>query len=99
MKGTGKKLLDKQTELFLYLCICRHSLHLGVMAFISDISASTTYRIFVAWALFLESTFNQLNFQPDEGYLLQKMPDIFVKTGHGLTDIVIDCTEFKFGPN
>ena len=24
------------------------------------------------------------------------MPDIFIKTGHGLTDIVIDCTEFKF---
>ena len=24
------------------------------------------------------------------------MPDIFVKTGHGLTYMVIDCTEFKF---
>ena len=24
------------------------------------------------------------------------MPDIFVKTGHGLTDMIIDCTEFKF---
>lgn len=24
------------------------------------------------------------------------MPDIFVRTGHGLTDLVIDCTEFKF---
>ena len=24
------------------------------------------------------------------------MPDIFVKTGHGLTDMIIDCNEFKF---
>jgi len=24
------------------------------------------------------------------------MPDIFVKTGHGLTDMIINCTEFKF---
>ena len=24
------------------------------------------------------------------------MPDIFVKTGRGMTDMVIDCTEFKF---
>ena len=24
------------------------------------------------------------------------MSDIFVKTGQGLTDMVIDCTEFKF---
>ena len=23
------------------------------------------------------------------------MPEIFIKTGHGLTDLVIDCTEFK----
>ena len=25
-----------------------------------------------------------------------KMPDIFVKTGHGVNDMVIDCTGFKF---
>ena len=24
------------------------------------------------------------------------MPEAFVKTGHGLTDMVIDCVEFKF---
>ena len=24
------------------------------------------------------------------------MADIFVKTGHGTTDVVIDCTDFKF---
>ena len=24
------------------------------------------------------------------------MPEIFVKTGHGRTDMIIDCTELKF---
>ena len=31
--------------------------------------------------------------KPSEGYLLKKMPDIFIKTGHGM---VIVCTEIKF---
>ena len=46
--------------------------------------------------VFLETLFNELDLKPDDGFLLKKMPDIFVKTGHGLTDMVIDCTEFKF---
>ena len=37
-----------------------------------------------------------INLNPEAGILLKKMPDIFVKTGHGLTDMIIDCTEFKF---
>ena len=32
-KGTGQRSLDKSTELFAVLTICRHSLHQGVMAF------------------------------------------------------------------
>ena len=95
-KGTGKRIFDKKTELFMYLTVCRHSLHLGVMSYMSDVSKSTVYRIFVGWAVFLETLFNQLDLKPNDGYLLKKMPDIFVRTGHGLTDIVIDCTEFKF---
>ena len=27
---------------------------------------------------------------------IEKMPKIFVETGHGLTDLVLDATEFKF---
>ena len=37
-----------------------------------------------------------INLNPEAGILIKKMPDIFVKTGHGLTDMIIDCTEFKF---
>ena len=36
-KGTGKRFFDKKTELFMYLTVCRHSLHLGVMSVMSDI--------------------------------------------------------------
>ena len=32
-KGTGMRSLDKPTELFAVITICRHSLHQGVMAF------------------------------------------------------------------
>ena len=45
---------------------------------------------------FLETLFRKLNLKPSEGYLLKKMSHLFVKTGHGMTDMVINCTEFKF---
>ena len=62
----------------------------------SNVSQSTVNRLFVGWAVFLETLFAQLNLISPKGFLIQKMPDIFIKSGHGLTDIVIDCTEFKF---
>lgn len=95
-KGTGERTLDKPTELFAVLTICRHSLHQGVMAFMLKVGESTIQRIFVGWIVFLETIFTCINLKPEAGFLLKKMPDIFVKTGHGLTDMIIDCTEFKF---
>ena len=95
-KGTGSRALDKATELLVFLTICRHALHLGIMAYILNLGESTVHRIFVGWAVFLDAFFNKINLKPKGGYLISKMPDIFIKTGHGLTDIVIDCTEFKF---
>ena len=95
-KGSGKKSLDKPTELFVVLTICRHSLHQGVMAFMVKVGESTIERIFVGWIVFPETIFTCINLKPEAGVLLKKMPDIFVKTGHGLTDMIMDCTEFKF---
>ena len=92
-KGNGIRTLGKSTELLTYLTICRHSLHLGVML---DLGESTIYRIFVGLAAVLEILFTQLNLKPSEGYLLKNMPAVFVKTEHGMTDIVIDCTEIEF---
>ena len=47
------------------------------------------------WIIFLETIFTYINLKPEAGFLLKKVPDIFVKTGHGLTDMIIDCTELK----
>ena len=94
--GTTRKNVDKETELLGYLTICRHSLHLGIMAHMLNIFQSTVDRFFVGWAIFLETLFSKLDLKPYEGYLIKNMPEIFIKTGHGLTNIVIDCTEFKF---
>ena len=95
-KGTGERSVHKPTELFAVLTICRHSLHQGVMAFMLKVGENTIQRIFVGWIVFLEIIFTCINLKPEAGFLLKKMPDIFVKTGQGLTDMIIDCTEFKF---
>ena len=29
-------------------------------------------------------------------FLLHKMPSAFINTGHGITDLILDATEFKF---
>ena len=46
-KGTGERSVDKPTELFAVLAICRHSLHQGVMPFMLRLGESTMQRIFV----------------------------------------------------
>ena len=76
--------------------ICRHGLHQGIMAFILEKSTATMQRIFIGWVIFLATIFNEIELKPTSGFLLQKMPKSFVETGHGLTDLVIDATEFKF---
>ena len=52
-------------------------------------------RIFIDWTVFLWTLFNSLDLRPANGYLLKMMLEIFIKAGHGLTGLVIDCTEFK----
>ena len=90
-KGTGERSFDEGTELLTVLAICRHAL-VCVMAYMLNVSKSTICRLFVAWVVFLETIFDSLDLKPDEGFLIKKMPEIFLKTGHGPTDLVIDCT-------
>ena len=59
------------------------------------VGESTMQLIFVGWIIFLETIFTHINLKPEDGFLLKKMPDIFIKTGHGLTDMTIGCTEFQ----
>ena len=50
----------------------------------------------VSWhTVFVKAIFSCLNLKPDDGFLPYNMPDVFNKTGHGLTDIVIAWYEFK----
>ena len=49
----------------------------------------------MAWVVFVKALFSRLNLKPDDGFLPHTMPELFKKTGHGLTDIVITCDEFK----
>lgn len=97
-KSTAERSVDKPTELFAVLAICRHSLHQGVMVFMFK-SRREHNSAHICWLdsfVFLETIFTYINLNPEAGILLKKMPDIFVKTGHRLTDMIIDCTEFKF---
>ena len=43
----------------------------------------------MVWVVFLKALFSCLDLKPDDGFLPYTMPELFNKTGHGLTDIVI----------
>ena len=53
-------------------------------------------RIFIGWVIFLATIFNEIDLKPASGFLLKNCQKVFIETGNGLTDIVIDATEFKF---
>ena len=69
------------------MAVCRHGFHNGVMAYMLQFGA--IHRIFVAWVVFAKAIFSCLNLNPDDGFLPYNMPELFDKTGQGLTDIVI----------
>ena len=49
------------------------------MAFMLKVEESTMQLISVGWIVFLETIFTHINLKPEAGFLLKKMPDIFVK--------------------
>ncbi len=87
---------DRETQLLSVLTIFRHGLQFNLMAFILGTSVTTMQRISNSWTLFLSTVLNRIDLTPDHGFLLEKMPKSFIDTGHGLTDLVLDATEFKF---
>ena len=74
--------------------VCRHGFQNGIMAYMLQFGWSAIHRIFVAWVVFVKVIFSCLNLKPDDRFLPYNMPDVFTKTGHGLTDIVITRYEF-----
>ena len=86
----------RPSELLSLLTLCRHGLQVNFMAFVFGTSNTTMQRIVNNWTLFLATVFNRIDLKPEHGFLIEKMPSSFVETGHGLTDLVLDATEFKF---
>nr|XP_012563074.2 uncharacterized protein LOC105847821 [Hydra vulgaris] len=93
--NSNRRLIDLPTELLSVLTTCRHGLN-QVMSYILNISKSTTQRIFIGWVIFLSTILNEIDLKPESGFFVKKMPKSFIETEHGLTDLIIDATEFKF---
>ena len=69
--------------------VCRHDFHNGVMAHMLHVGERTIHRIFVAWVVFMEAIFPYSNLKPDDEFLFYRIPEVFNKTVHGLTYIII----------
>ena len=59
------------------------------MAYMLQFGESTIHRVLVARIVFVAAIFSCLNLKPDDRFLPYSIPEVFVKTGHGLTDIII----------
>ena len=75
--------------------VCIHDSYNVVVRCMLQIGESTIHRILVPWLLFMEASFSRLNLKLDDGVLPYSMLEVFNKTGHGPTDIIIAWAEFK----
>lgn len=95
-KGPSEKSFSFKTQYIIVLMICRHGLDICFTSFMVDKSESTVSRLFSSWVVFLATLFDELDMKCDPRYLFEKMPKAFINTGHGLTYLILDATEFKF---
>ncbi|KAL9953682.1 hypothetical protein ACROYT_G041135 [Oculina patagonica] len=70
-----------------------HTLHLGIMAFITNTSEATQSRIFTGWAVFLATLFDQIDLGPCRGEVASLLPSDFWSSGFQDTVLLLDCTE------
>ena len=69
-----------------FLTVCRHSLHLKVMAWMTQSSEATMSSFFfLAWAVFLSTLFESLDLSP--------LPKVFNDAGFAETEAMGDATE------
>ena len=66
-----------------------HGFHNDAMTGMLQSGESVIYRLFLAWVIFMGAIFSILNLKPDDEFLPYSMPEVFNKTGHCLTDIII----------
>ena len=60
-KTPQQRKLTKRTELMCFMTVCRHTLHLGIVGYMTGTSISTQSRIFTALAVFLSTLFDQVD--------------------------------------
>ena len=100
-KGSGmetkSRKLDLKTEVVCFFSICRHSLHLGVVSWMTGASISTVSRNVVAWAVFLSSLFECLELKPLPGFVEEFLPKEFIEAGYAATEALGDATETWIG--
>ena len=90
---TKSRKLDTKTELMAFFTICRHSLHMGIMARMVQTSVSTISRAFIGWAVFLSTVFECLELKPSPGFVQAYLPQEFYDAGYGETEALGDATE------
>ena len=71
------------------MTVCKHGFHNSAIYSAIHKIYSAIHRIFVAWVVFVKAIFSCLNLKPGDGFLTYNMSELFVKTEHGLTEIVI----------
>ena len=86
--GSGIQTTVKPNELSSVMTLCRHGFRNCAMAYMLQSRESTIHRIFVAWVVFVKAIFSCLNLKLDNGFLYYSMPEVFNKTGHGVTDMI-----------
>ena len=84
--GSGIQTTVKANELCSIMVVYRHGVQNRIIAYMLQIGETTIQRIFVVWVF---SIFSCLNLKPNDGILLDSMPEVFNKTGHGLINIKI----------
>ena len=91
-----KRILESWTNkpsYCVFLSVCRHALHLGVVAWMTGTSVSTISRIFVGWCVFLSSVFQAIDMSPLPGFVDTFMPKQFVDAGYCDVARIGDATE------
>ena len=73
--------LTKRTELMCFMTVCRHTLLLGIVGYMTGTSVAAQSRIFTAWAVFLSTLFDQLDLSPCPGEVLSLLPLDFYASG------------------
>ena len=87
--GSGIQTTVEANELCSIMVVYRHGVQNRIIAYMLQIGETTIQRIFVVWVDFVVTIFSCLNLKPNDGILLDSMPEVFSKTGHGLINIKI----------